>query len=179
MQTAAAARSTRMTSATPADRRARTRREFLTLISLGMGGMAATVVAVPVIGALVAPLIRPQASEWRPLGPLTEFQVGSTVAVNFEDPSPLPWAGVASQSAAWLRRLSESQFQAFSVNCTHLGCPVRWLADADLFMCPCHGGVFYADGSVAAGPPQRPLFQYPVRVEGGQVEILAGPVRIV
>jgi menaquinol-cytochrome c reductase iron-sulfur subunit len=24
---------------------------------------------------------------------------------------------------------------AFSINCTHLGCPVRWLPDANLFMC--------------------------------------------
>jgi menaquinol-cytochrome c reductase iron-sulfur subunit len=57
------------------------------------------------------------------------------------------------------------------VNCTHLGCPVRWLADADLFMCPCHGGVYYQDGTVAAGPPPKPLIRYDVRTVSGQVEI--------
>jgi menaquinol-cytochrome c reductase iron-sulfur subunit len=41
-------------------------------------------------------------------------------------------------------------------------------------MCPCHGGVYYKDGSVAAGPPPRPLERYPVRVQDGQVEILVG-----
>jgi menaquinol-cytochrome c reductase iron-sulfur subunit len=45
-------------------------------------------------------------------------------------------------------------------------------------MCPCHGGVYYEDGSVAAGPPPRGLYQYPVRVNNGQVEIMASPIPI-
>ncbi|HTE85530.1 MAG TPA: Rieske (2Fe-2S) protein [Dehalococcoidia bacterium] len=159
--------------------RARTRRELLTLASVAMGGIAGIIVAIPVVGALLAPLLRPQPPEWRQVGKIADFAIGTTTAVTFEDPSPLSWAGVASQTAAWLRRTSEDQFQAFSVNCTHLGCPVRWLSEAGLFMCPCHGGVFYGDGSPAAGPPQRALFLYPVRVRDGQVEIQSGPVRIV
>ena len=88
----------------------------------------------------------------------------------------MAWAGVTAMTAAWLRRLDSGGFVAFAVNCAHLGCPVRWLAKANLFMCPCHGGVYYADGSVAAGPPPRGLFKYPVRVRDGQVEILASAV---
>jgi quinol---cytochrome c reductase iron-sulfur subunit, bacillus type len=159
--------------------RVRSRREVLTLASVGMGGFAATVAAIPVIGALVAPLVRPQAPEWRTVGSLSDFRVGETVAVTFEDPSPLSWAGVAAQTGAWLRRNGDQDFTAFAINCTHLGCPVRWLPDAELFMCPCHGGVFYSNGAVAAGPPQRPLFIYPVRINQGQVEVLSGPVRVV
>ncbi len=98
--------------------------------------------------------------------------------VSFLDPSPLPWAGVTARSAAWLRRENERDLVAFAINCTHLGCPVRWLADAELFMCPCHGGVFYHDGRVAAGPPSQPLFQYPVRIQNGQVELLVGALPI-
>lgn len=157
----------------------RTRREFLTLLSLGLGGIAAALVAVPVIGAILAPLVRPQPPEWRAVGKPGDFAIGSTTAVTFEDPSPLAWAGVAAQTAAWLRRVGENQFEAFAVNCTHLGCPVRWLPNAGLFMCPCHGGVFYANGSVAAGPPQRPLTLYPVRVRDGQVEVQASAVPII
>ena len=55
---------------------------------------------------------------------------------------------------------------------------MRWLPDADLFMCPCHGGVFYNDGRVASGPPGRSLVRYPVRVRNGAVEILASPLPI-
>ena len=52
------------------------------------------------------------------------------------------------------------------------------MGDAELFMCPCHGGVFYKDGRVAAGPPQHPLPRYQVRVQNGQVEIEAAPIPI-
>jgi menaquinol-cytochrome c reductase iron-sulfur subunit len=102
------------------------------------------------------------------------FTIGDTVEVAIEEPSPLAWAGLASQTAVWLRRDTEQDFVAFSVNCTHLGCPVRWLPGANLFLCPCHGGAFYKDGSVAAGPPAHPLIRYPVRIQDGQVQVLSG-----
>jgi menaquinol-cytochrome c reductase iron-sulfur subunit len=38
-------------------------------------------------------------------------------------------------------------------------------------MCPCHGGVYYSDGNVAAGPPPLPLFRYEVRVANGEVQM--------
>jgi menaquinol-cytochrome c reductase iron-sulfur subunit len=112
------------------------------------------------------------------VGKVHDFKAGTTVNVAFQDSSPLPWSGVTAQTAAWLRRNGELEFIAFSMNCTHLGCPVRWLPDANLFMCPCHGGVFYSDGRVASGPPPKPLHQYPVRVESGEVQILTSPVPI-
>ena len=103
------------------------------------------------------------------------FKVGATVNVVFMDASPLPWAGVTAKTGAWLRRTGEEEFVAFSVNCAHLGCPVRWLEDARLFMCPCHGGVYYEDGRVAAGPPPHRSRHIPVRVRDGQVEIRTEP----
>jgi len=115
---------------------------------------------------------------WRRVGNVESFEIGSTVEVTFEDASPLPWSGQTAQTAAWLRRESQEVFTAFSVNCTHLGCPVRWLPDANLFLCPCHGGAYYQDGRVAAGPPPRSLVRYEVRVRQGQVEVLTSPVPI-
>jgi Rieske Fe-S protein len=41
-------------------------------------------------------------------------------------------------------------------------------------MCPCHGGAYYQDGSLAAGPPERGLFQYSYKVEDGKLFIKAG-----
>ena len=152
------------------------RRRFLTRISIALGSIGAALAAIPSIGFLLGLRKTPQV--WRTVGKLDDFKIGSTVNVAFEDSSPLPWSGVTAQTAAWLRRTSEQQFIAFSMNCTHLGCPVRWLADANLFMCPCHGGVFYSDGQVASGPPPKPLNQYPVRVQNGQVQILTSPVPI-
>ncbi len=152
------------------------RRQFLTRLSLALGAVGGFVLGVPIVGFLLSPLLRRPPEIWRAVGPLEKFQVGETVLVTFLDASPLPWAGVAAQTAAWLRRVDASSFIAFSINCTHLGCPVRWLAEANLFMCPCHGGVFYQDGTVAAGPPPRPLVQYRVRVRQDQVEILTSEI---
>ena len=154
------------------------RREFLARLSFALGGFGAALVSIPIIGFLVSPLIRQTPRIWRSVGAASDFEIGRTVEVKIADPSPLPWAGVVAQTAAWLRREDRDQFVAFAVNCTHLGCPVRWLPDANLFMCPCHGGVYSQDGRVAAGPPPEPLHRYPVRVRGGQVQIQTSPLPI-
>jgi menaquinol-cytochrome c reductase iron-sulfur subunit len=154
------------------------RRQLLSKISLALGLAGGAALGVPVVGFVVAPLFRTPPREWRRVGKLEEFKIGDTVNVVFTDASPLPWAGVTSKTAAWLRRVSDDTFIAFSVNCAHLGCPVRWMQDARLFMCPCHGGVYYEDGSVAAGPPPHALTQYPVRVTDGNVEIHTDPIPI-
>jgi menaquinol-cytochrome c reductase iron-sulfur subunit len=108
---------------------------------------------------------------WRVVGAVDDFAIGTTVRVTYPDPEPLPWAGDAGQSAAWLRREDEQSFTAFTIHCTHTGCPVLWREAAGLFMCHCHGGAFYRDGSVAAGPPPAPLPRQAVRVRDGMVEI--------
>jgi quinol---cytochrome c reductase iron-sulfur subunit, bacillus type len=154
------------------------RRRFLTRLSIVLSAAAAALVAVPVVGFLIGPLLRGAPDQWRSVGEVGKFQIGTTVKVSFLDPSPLAWAGVTAETAAWLRREAEETFVAFALNCTHLGCPVRWLEQANLFMCPCHGGVYYADGKVAGGPPPRPLFRYPVRIRNGLVEIRTSAVPI-
>ena len=154
------------------------RRRALSRLTVALGAFGAALVGAPVIGFLLAPLLRRVAGTWRDVGGETDFAVGDTVKVTFVDPSPLPWAGVTAATAAWLRRQDARHFTAFSVNCTHLGCPVRWMQGARLFMCPCHGGVYYDDGSPAAGPPLRALYRYPVRVRQGRVEVWTGPLPI-
>jgi menaquinol-cytochrome c reductase iron-sulfur subunit len=152
------------------------RRRFLAGLSVVLGALGATLVGLPVVGFLVGPLFQKSPERWRPVGPVDQFKVGETVEVNFLDVSPLPWSGIASRTAAWLRRESEQEFMALTIYCSHLGCPVHWLPDADLFLCPCHGGVYYKDGRRAAGPPPRGLARYPVRVRNGKVEIQTTPV---
>ena len=153
------------------------RRRFLARASVGLcAGCGA--LAVPFVGFTLAPLLRDVPIVWRAVGKVSDFKIGETSNVSLVDASPLPWAGITAKSAAWLRRTGEKEFVAFSVNCAHLGCPVRWMEDARLFMCPCHGGVYYEDGRVAAGPPPHPLTRYPVRIQDGAVEIRTDPIPI-
>jgi menaquinol-cytochrome c reductase iron-sulfur subunit len=153
------------------------RRRFLSRISLALAGLAGAVMSVPIVAYLLSPLLNPAREVWRDVGGLNDFTVGDTREVAFDDPSPLPWAGQTARTALWLRRESDQQFTAFAVNCTHLGCPVNWRQQAGLFLCPCHGGVYYADGTVAGGPPPHSLQRYPVRItNAGRVEIQTLPL---
>jgi menaquinol-cytochrome c reductase iron-sulfur subunit len=154
------------------------RRNFLTRILLGFSGLISFLVAIPVVGALIAPLVRSTPPVWRKVGKISDFKMGKTVMVKFRNASPLPWSGETSLTASWLRKISDNNFVAFSVNCAHLGCPVRWIPDSELFLCPCHGGVYNKDGQRVAGPPPKGLTHYKVRLRNGEVEIQTGPVPI-
>lgn len=152
------------------------RRSFLTRLSVALSGLVGAAIALPAVGYVLSPIFGRPPRKWRDVGRLEKFKVGETTLVQFRDASSTPWSGDTALTGAWLRRTSDTEFIAFSVNCRHLGCPVRWVKEASLFMCPCHGGVYYKDGEVAAGPPPEALAKYPVRVVGGQVEIETSPI---
>lgn len=75
-----------------------------------------------------------------------------------------------------LRREGEEIF-ARSLLCTHQGCEVRWRADLGRYRCPCHQGIFDADGQPFSGPPQRPLGVIAVRIEAGMIVVGDAPAR--
>lgn len=152
-----------------------TRRSLMMKLGILLNGAVAAAIAVPVVGYLLGPIRkRGGYNSWISVGSLTQFPEGETRLATFVNPGALPWDGDASKSACWVRRVGGEEFQVFAVNCAHLGCPVRWFPQSALFMCPCHGGVYYADGSRAAGPPPRGLFEYAYRVEKGNLFIFAG-----
>jgi len=150
------------------------RRRFFEKLSIALVGLCTAIIGVPLVGFIVAPFFRKVPEKWVTLGKPDDFQIGKTVAVTVTDPSSLPWAGVTAKSGVWLRRVSQDSFIAFSANCTHLGCPVRWFEESHLFMCPCHGGAFYDDGSHASGPPPRGLYEYEYKIEQGQLWVRGG-----
>ncbi len=155
------------------------RRRFLGRITIALSGGMAALVGLPILGYLLAPLVRPLPDDYVDVGAVDGFPLGETTLVRFRDPSPLPWAGQLAETALWVRRVSQTgadAFQVFSVHCTHLGCPVNWRAGAHIFLCPCHGGVYYADGTVAGGPPERPLFQRAWKISSGKLMVKAQPL---
>ena len=62
-------------------------------------------------------------------------------------------------------------YRAFSAICTHLGCVVKWDDATKTILCPCHAGVFGADGRVQSGPPPRPLPEYEVIKSGNELKV--------
>ncbi|HKA86867.1 MAG TPA: Rieske 2Fe-2S domain-containing protein [Haliangiales bacterium] len=150
------------------------RRSALARIGLIFNGVVAAVLAVPVVKYLKSPTRKPaKADDWISLGPLSQFPVGETRMAAFRNPVVNPSDGKTADIPCWVRRVDERKFQVFAINCAHLGCPVRWFAQSNLFLCPCHGGAYYADGSRASGPPERGLFEYVYRIEGNELWIQA------
>lgn len=151
------------------------RRSLLLKLGILFNGAVAIAVIVPVVDYLIGPALKKhQYNKWISLGSIDQFPVGQTRLAKFQNPNALEWDGDTGKTPCWVRRTPEGEFQVFAVNCTHLGCPVRWFPQSELFMCPCHGGVFYADGERAAGPPPRGLYQYKYRVSGGELHIFGG-----
>jgi cytochrome b6-f complex iron-sulfur subunit len=60
---------------------------------------------------------------------------------------------------------------AFSAVCTHLGCIVQWQKEQERFLCPCHAGLYSADGTVISGPPPKPLARLPFVEADGKITI--------
>ena len=97
----------------------------------------------------------------------------------------VPLSGEAGKTTVYVRRYDTNRdkpspsdkgkepipYIALSSRCAHLGCPVRYVAASERFICPCHGGVYKFDGGVDGGPPVRPLDRFETRVKAGRVQL--------
>lgn len=158
-----------------------TRRTFLMKVGLALNAAVALALATPVVAYILGPVTRrKEYLQWIALGGADDFTAGETKLISFTNPFTNPWDGATAMVPAYVRRsgtsAGASDFTVFAINCAHLGCPVRWFKESQLFMCPCHGGVYYADGSRASGPPERGLFTYDVKLENGKLMINAGQI---
>ena len=153
------------------------RRQMLITFGVALNAVAGVLFAIPVVGYIFGPSRRKEMKKelaWVTLGSLTQFPEGETRLATYRNPFVRPWDGDTGNIPCWVRRISADKFQVFAINCTHLGCPVRWFQESRLFMCPCHGGAFYEDGSHASGPPPRGLFEYQHKIDSGELKVLGG-----
>jgi menaquinol-cytochrome c reductase iron-sulfur subunit len=153
-----------------------TRRELFVKVGILLNSIIGVILAVPILRYLLSPIARGQSggNSWVALGNLQQFPSGQTRLATYRNPVVTTSDGLTADIPCWVRNIDGKSFQVFAVNCAHLGCPVRWFPQSGLFMCPCHGGVYYQDGSRASGPPERGLFQYDYKIEGAQLLIKAG-----
>ena len=89
------------------------------------------------------------------------------VSLSISDHPPLATAGgmVAVQPTGLRKpvlvmRIENDHFRVMSLRCPHLGCTVRWDAEAQNLVCPCHGSRFDDAGKVIKGPAKSGLEQY-------------------
>jgi menaquinol-cytochrome c reductase iron-sulfur subunit len=157
------------------ERERHSRRTFLMNVGIALNAAVAAVIATPVVVYLLGPVLRRnEYRSWIAIGNTSDFPPGETKLVKYRNPYTDPSDGATGDIPAYVRCAEPGSFTVFAINCAHLGCPVRWFAESQLFMCPCHGGVYYADGSRASGPPERGLFTYERKIENGKLFIKAG-----
>ena len=156
------------------------RRRFMGLVTNGAGAVAAAAFTLPALGFALGPLFSRVPFKWQPIGPPDEF---TQTSYNTKVLTIVPGIGEAGYSIAYVRKRDPgidtepvdqyNHYVALSSRCMHLGCPVRFVAAAQRFICPCHGGVYDFRGMVAGGPPVRPLDRFYTRLNTstGMVEI--------
>jgi Rieske Fe-S protein len=153
------------------------RREMFLKLAILFNGLVGLILAIPIVRYLLSPVTRGRKQgyeSWISIGSIDQFPSGQTRLATYRNPVAHSWDGDTADLACWVRHAADDRFQVFAINCAHLNCPVRWFPQSGLFMCPCHGGVYYADGSRAAGPPERGLFEYPTKILDGRLHIQAG-----
>ena len=150
------------------------RRTFLFWFGAGLNVIVGTLIALPILGYLFNTWKGTGWQKWTDIGKVDKYPKGETRLATYTNPFRTPWDGYVADTPCWVRRKEDGDFTVFAINCAHLGCPVRWFPESQLFMCPCHGGVYYADGSHAAGPPPRGLYVYESKIVGDQLQIKAG-----
>lgn len=157
----------------PRNGREISRRRFLSAATGGIGAAAVLFLAgLSTTGAL-APALRDRARHWVRVGPVKDFPQGGirTVQVRYTVEDGF-YRSVVEKPVLVSRIGGTGEILAYSSRCTHLGCTVRWDEAQQLFLCACHGGTFYPDGRVKAGPPTRSLDTYPVKIEAGELFVL-------
>jgi cytochrome b6-f complex iron-sulfur subunit len=159
------------------------RSRFLEQATLGLGGLVALGVALPVGAFALLPSFVGARRRAVDLGPIDAFPEGELVVATFlADPQ----AGEVSRRAAYVRNNgllgTVPSFTIMSSRCTHVGCPTQpngpvpagrsrreragggevtiVPVEASGFGCPCHGSQFDMEGNRTAGPAPRALDRY-------------------
>ncbi|MGH3142888.1 MAG: aa3-type cytochrome oxidase subunit IV, partial [Gaiellales bacterium] len=160
-----------------------TRKTFLSAMTLGLGAAITAIVTIPTLVFVGLPPFKKGEGFVDidvDLGPLDAFNEGEWLITQF---NLRPALGEVAERTAYVRYNGllegEPSFTILSNRCVHLGCPVQPNGPIDeenrtqlennvelrpvlaqSFGCPCHGGLYDAEGNRQAGPPVRSMDRY-------------------
>lgn len=99
--------------------------------------------------------------------PLQEFQIQKQEEVRYR--SYVVVQNNALQYPICVYRLSETEYQALLMKCTHQGTELQVFGDR--LQCPAHGSEFTKSGAVQNGPAEADLRTFPVQIEQQTLKI--------
>lgn len=152
------------------------RRDFLIV---GAAGVAGAVAAQGLVSAAVAETKPPASGVARATDPVVDIARLDAIGPNAQ----IPFAYPDGDSPAVLLSLPtpakdgvgpEGRLVAFSILCTHKGCPVNYLPERKMFVCPCHWTSFdpAKGGQIVIGQASQALPQIRLRVANGVVQAI-------
>jgi Rieske Fe-S protein len=165
------------------------RSKFLEASLIGLSAALGGVLTLPVLGFMVLPSFTNVEEDEVDLGPLDNFPEKSFVIATY---LANPQQGEVSRRTAFVRNNGpadngEPSFTILYSRCVHLGCPVQPNGPIDdasrtevggvtllpvlaqSFGCPCHGGLYDAEGNRQAGPPVRSMDRYTFSIRDGRL----------
>ncbi len=165
------------------------RSKFLEASLIGLSGALGAVLTLPVLGFMVLPSFTDVETDDADLGPLENFPEGEYVIATY---LANPAQGEVTRRTAFVRNNGQSEagqpsFTILYSRCVHMGCPVQPNGPIDeearkdvggvelrpvlaqSFGCPCHGGLYDAEGNRTAGPPVRSLDRYTFSIRNGNL----------
>jgi len=176
-----------------------TRTRFLEASTIGLGAAIGAIVTLPVLGFTVLPSFTNLEETDADLGPIENFPEGTFVIASYlaqaqqgevsRRTSFVRYNGLVENPASKGRM--EPSFTILYSRCVHLGCPVQPNGPIDeeerkevdgvelrpvlaqSFGCPCHGGLYDAEGNRRAGPPVRSLDRQEYSIRDGH--LVLGP----
>ena len=143
------------------------RRAFLT--SSVLAGGAVVLAAIPIVSTVVLPSLKKGVGKWVDFGKADKLTPDDFSMLSYEFMVKDGWLDLPQRGFVWAKAAAQAGVKVFSSTCSHLACNVIWNKDTRMFECPCHTGRFDPDGQPVAGPPKKPLFLLPHKLEEGKL----------
>jgi quinol---cytochrome c reductase iron-sulfur subunit, bacillus type len=145
------------------------RRSFLVRILTTIHAGIAGILGIILGGVIASPMFGREQETWVPAGSLGTLPENEPTQVTLRVAREDGYREVIDRRTIFLVKGSNGGVTAIDATCTHLGCRVRWDAEAKLIKCPCHGGIYDHMGTVQSGPPPASLARFPTKTDGDQI----------
>jgi menaquinol-cytochrome c reductase iron-sulfur subunit len=143
------------------------RRSFLMTSVLAGGAVA--LAAIPIVSTVVLPSLKKGAGKWIDFGPADKLTPDDFSMLSYEFMVKDGWQDLPQRGFVWAKTDDKDGARVFSSTCSHLACSVIWNKERQMFLCPCHSGLFSPNGQPAGGPPKKPLTLLPHKIEDGKL----------
>jgi Rieske Fe-S protein len=132
-------------------------------IAVGVGGLALTSIGAPAV-------TNKREGKWVEAASVVDLTPGEFNQLSITYDAKDGWLEDKVKQLVYVKIAGED-ILALSATCAHLGCNVNYDEATGGFKCPCHSGIYDAEGKNISGPPPRPLDRLDAKIEDGKLKI--------